>query len=172
MAMEQAATKQKSSEWLNELSQIVSSTRRRAGTRELDEAELEREVEEWAVACESIPEGRLGATYFRALRDRTVRAAMQPGELYQAWLRLREELGVNQKWVPPQPVSAEACYYCDDTGWQTVAQKAEGSSNENQYVRPCACSMAPSSKRSLVPLREPQWRKRPRSSIWERKELP
>jgi len=149
----------------------VISTRRRAGARELDDEDLKREVAEWAHVCEPIPEDRLTECYYRALRERTVRAALQPGELYQLSVRIVEEMRENRR-ERYQPLKApeDSCYYCEGAGWQTLAQKVPDSYGENTFARPCACSAAPAEKRSAQPYREPEWRKRKHSVIWERVE--
>jgi hypothetical protein len=158
----------KSTKWFKTLSEIVISTRRRAGARELDEEDLKREVAEWDRVCEPIPEDRLSECYYRALRERTVRAALQPGELYQLSVRIVEEMRESRReHYEPLKAPEESCYYCEGTGWQTVAYIAE-SGNENTGVRACACSSAPIGVRKFEPLREPQWRKRKHSVIWER----
>lgn len=62
----------------------------------------------------------------------------------------------------------ELCYYCGSSGWQAIAYKSPLSENENIGVRPCACSVLPAEKRSLSPLREPEYRKRKDTDIWEK----
>ena len=161
----QGTRKQKSPEWYKTLSQIIISTRRRAGARELDADDLKREVEEWSAVCESIPEDRLIECYYRALRERTVRAALQPGELYQLSAPIAQEVRARR---PAEIAEREdgACPYCEK-GWQTYAYLS-ASGNENTAARPCACEATPLEVRSLEPLREPEWRKRKHSAIWEK----
>lgn len=86
----------------------------------------------------------------------------------------------------PEPAPAGdsgVCYYCNDSGWQAIAFMGEGG-NENIGLRLCACSKAPAEvihstgtyrdrKGDVIavkpsePLREPDYRKRPNSDIWE-----
>lgn len=132
----------------------MTSTRRRAGARELNEGELQGEVQEWAAVCGSIPEADLEPAYFRALRERTVRAAMQPGELFQVWQRMRE--ANTHSFRPSKPIPEGACRYCENTGWQTLLIPGE-SGALNSHARACACSCAPLSMRSEFPFREPHW---------------
>lgn len=167
--MTQGTQKQKSPAWFKTLAEIVISSRRRAGARELGEDDLKREVAEWSAVCEPIPEERLTECYFRALRERTVRAALQPGELYQLSTSIAQEQR-NSRPAPTFVENGEACWYCEGTGWQTLARKVPDSYGENTFVRPCACSAAPLEIRKLEPLGEPEWHKRKHSVIWERSE--
>jgi hypothetical protein len=108
--------------------------------------------------------------YYRAIRERTVRAALQPGELYQLSVRIVEEMRENRRErYQPMKAPEESCWYCSGAGYQTLAYITE-SGNENTELRACACSAAPFQIRKLEPRREPEWRKRKHSVIWERVE--
>jgi hypothetical protein len=149
------------------LSAIISAARRRAGVSALSDAALADEIRDWQRILSPIPADRIEECELRAVRQRSVKALLQPQELLAAWRELRDEERSRQ---PPAPVSIESgevCHYCESTGWQTLATRGE-SGNENTAVRPCACSATPLEIRSLQPLREPQWQKRKHSAIWER----
>jgi hypothetical protein len=150
------------------LSAIISAARRRAGVAALSDAALADEIRDWQRILSPIPADRLEECELRAVRQRSVKALLQPQELLAAWRELRDE--ERSKRPPPAPVSIESgevCHYCEGTGWQTFATIGE-SGNENTSVRPCACSAAPLEIRTLAPMREPQWHKRKHSVIWER----
>jgi hypothetical protein len=110
--------------------------------------------------------------YYHALRERTVRSLMQPGELYQAYQALKERnRGRAHSFTGPSEINAEKCYYCDDTGWQAIMQKSELSDAINSYSRPCACSAAPASRRSQAPKREPEFVRDITGRWWKREDV-
>lgn len=159
--------KNKSREFWQECAAIISSARRRAGLGALADGDLESEIRDWVEILAPIPDGRLHDCYLHALRTRTVRAMLQPGELIASWQDIRGSLASR---VPAMGSEQDqSCYYCEGSGWQTVAYIAE-SGNENTAVRACACSAAPASMRKSEPYREPEWRKRKHSVIWDRAE--
>jgi hypothetical protein len=134
----------------------------------LSDAALAEEIRDWQRILQPIPADRLEECELRAVRQRSVKALLQPQELLAAWRELREE--DRAKRPPPQPGAETqdgvACPYCEQ-GWQTYAYLS-ASGNENTAARPCACDATPLEIRSLQPLREPEWHKRKHSAIWER----
>jgi hypothetical protein len=92
---------------------------------------------------------------------------MQPGELFQLSARIAEESRGKLQHYEPLKAPEDSCYYCEGSGWQTIAYIAE-SGNENTAVRACSCSAAPAAMRKSEPYREPEWQKRKHSAIWER----
>ena len=167
-----AELKTRSNASLRVLAAIISSARRRAGLGVLSDEELGAEVRDWAVILEPIPANRIEECALKAVRERTVKGLLQPQEVLAAWRAIRLGEAAERDSRPVAVWADELCYYCDGSGWQSVAQTTAGSRNENTYVRPCACSAAPLNVRSLVPLREPEWQKRKHSAVWERKPPP
>ena len=150
------------------LSGIISAARRRAGVAALSDAAL---ADEYAT----------GSASWRRYH-RTGSKSASCTQFATAWSRrffnrrnsshpgiIREADRANK----PEPMAVaggESCWYCEGTGWQTLARKVPDSYGENTFVRPCACSAAPLEIRKLEPLGEPEWRKRKHSVIWERTE--
>ena len=151
------------------LSGIISAARRRAGVAALSDAALADEIRDWQRILAQIPPDRIEECELHAIRNRVVKALLQPQELIASWHVIREADRANK----PEPMAVaggESCWYCEGTGWQTLARKVPDSYGENTFVRPCACSAAPLEIRKLEPLGEPEWRKRKHSVIWERTE--
>jgi len=151
------------------LAGIISAARRRAGVAALSDAALADEIRDWQRILAQIPADRIEECELHAIRNRVVKALLQPQELIAAWHTIREEERNNR---PASIVveSGEQCYFCEGTGWQTLARKVPDSFGENTFVRACACSAAPLEIRKLEPLGEPEWHKRKHSVIWERAE--
>lgn len=143
----------------------ISGARRRAGLPPLDDAALQAEIADWAELLEPIPEGRLREAFVYATRTRTVRAVLQPAEVLAAYHAIREEERAKApaRYKAPE---GERCFYCQDTGWQTVAQRSE-SGQWNTAARRCACSAVPVQFRSYRPLGTPEYRRREHTEIWE-----
>ena len=151
------------------LAGIISAARRRAGVAALSDAALADEIRDWQRILAQIPPDRIEECELYAIRNRVVKALLQPQELIAAWHALREDER-NNRPASIVPEVGEACWYCEGTGWQTLARKVPDSYGENTFVRPCACSAAPLEIRKLEPLGEPEWQKRKHSVIWERVE--
>ena len=151
------------------LSAIISAARRRAGVAALSDAALADEIRDWQRILAQIPPDRIEECELHAIRNRAVKALLQPQELIAAWHAIREADRAN-KPAPIVTEGADVCCYCEGTGWQTLARKVADSFGENTFVRPCACSAAPLEIRKLEPLGEPEWHKRKHSVIWERAE--
>lgn len=148
------------------LAGIISSARRRAGVSALSDSALTDEIRDWQRILAPIPADRIEECELRAVRQRSVKALLQPQELLAMWDEIRS---LDRERRPPAvelPLDS-VCYYCEGAGWQTYAFKAE-SGNENTAVRPCACDRTPLEIRSMQPLRAPEWRRRKHSVIWER----
>jgi hypothetical protein len=131
----------------------------------LSDAALADEIRDWQRILAPIPADRIEECELRAVRQRSVKALLQPQELLAAWRELRDEERSRQLPAIAE-TSDSSCPYCDK-GWQTYAYLSD-SGNENTAARPCACDATPLEIRSLAPLREPQWQKRKHSAIWER----
>lgn len=148
------------------LAGIISASRRRAGVAALSDANLAEAVRDWQRILAPIPPDRIEECELRAVRQRSVKALLQPQELLPMWDEIRS---LDRERRPPAvevPLDS-VCYYCEGAGWQTYAFKAE-SGNENTAVRPCACNATPLEIRSMQPLLSPEWQKRKHSVIWER----
>ncbi len=147
------------------MSAIISAARRRAGVSALSDAALADEIRDWQRILAPIPADRIEECELRAVRQRSVKALLQPQELLAAWRELRDEERARQPAVVAESIDG-SCPYCE-RGWQTYAYLS-ASGNENTAARPCACDATPLEIRSLEPLREPEWQKRKHSAIWER----
>ena len=135
----------------------------------MSDAALADEIRDWQRILAQIPADRIEECELHAIRNRVVKALLQPQELIAAWHAIREAERANR----PDPIKlehGEVCWYCEGSGWQTLARKVPDSFGENTFVRPCACSAAPLEIRKLEPLGEPEWHKRKHSVIWERAE--
>ena len=152
------------------LAGIISAARRRAGVAALSDAALADEIRDWQRILAQIPADRIEECELHAIRNRVVKALLQPQELIAAWHAIRELERDQRLSVFQQSPSGEVCWYCEGSGWQTLARKVPDSFGENTFVRPCACSAAPLEIRKLEPLGEPEWHKRKHSVIWERAE--
>ena len=148
------------------LSAIISAARRRAGVAALSDAALADAIRDWQRILAPIPADRIEECELRAVRQRSVKALLQPQELLAMWDEIRAE---ERERKPPQIATPldTVCYYCEGTGWQTYATRSD-SGNENTAVRRCACLRVQIESRSLQPLQEPEWRKRKHTVIWER----
>ena len=149
------------------MAKIIEAVRRHAGAPYLPADDIRDEAMDWSEICSEIPDDRIRDVYVEALRGRETKALLQPGELNSAWKRLRDAERSKREYQDHREAASDVCYYCDGCGWQTVAYIAE-SGNENTAVRACYCSAAPPAMRKSEPYREPEWRKRKHSVIWEK----
>ena len=117
------------------LSAIISAARRRAGVSALSDAALADEIRDWQRILAPIPTDRLEECELRAVRQRSVKALLQPQELLAAWRELRDEERARQPAIATETADG-SCPYCD-RGWQTYAYLS-ASGNENTAARPCA----------------------------------
>jgi hypothetical protein len=151
------------------LSTIISAARRRAGVSALSDSALAEEVVDWQRILAPIPGNRIEECELRAVRQRSVKALLQPQELLAMWAEIRDEERARQPATFPASLDASSCPYCEGHGWQIYATLSE-SGNENTAARACCCDKAPIEARKLEPLHAPEYRKRKHSMIWEKVE--
>ena len=112
------------------LSGIISAARRRAGVAALSDAALADEIRDWQRILAQIPADRIEECELHAIRNRVVKALLQPQELIASWHAIREEER-NSRPAPLVFEDGEVCWYCEGSGWQTLARKVPDSFGEN-----------------------------------------
>lgn len=139
------------------LAAIISAARRRAGIGALGDGALAEEIRDWMRILGTIPAHRLQACNDKAMRERQVKGLLQPAELLHAYESIR--LNETSRGHPSlQSQNGRPCYYCENTGWQTLLIPSE-SGALNSHARACSCAYAPLSMRSEFPFREPHWQR-------------
>lgn len=134
----------------------------------------------WNRALADVPTQELVNCYDRAAADYTdIEKPFGTPQLLKAWQLIIDDRR-QQRAHSIKPQSDAPCYYCFDSGYQTIIEKpgqqrmlhGEKYTSAAAYtsVRPCACSAAPSGQRSDFPLREPVYSRDPGGRWWCRNE--
>lgn len=134
----------------------------------------------WNRALAEVPTQELVNCYDRAAADYTdIEKPFGTPQMLKAWQCITDDRR-QQRVQSIKPQSDAPCYYCFDSGYQTIlmTKPEDRIVNGEKYTappghttaRPCACSAAPASQRSDFPLREPMYSREPSGRWWFRNE--